>query len=157
MNWSGWGPAQPPFDAEVLVLYDEATDLKDLTARLAALAGQGKRVLAWAAGRRGAAGAGDDGFERRPDDMKEFLNVALPKGRLGERVYAMFAQAGFPCEELLDPKRKLILKILRPVCATSGSSRRMSLSMWSGARPMWGWRERTFCWSTAQRFMSCWT
>lgn len=26
--------------------------------------------------------------------MKEFLNVALPKGRLGERVYAMFAQAG---------------------------------------------------------------
>ena len=41
------GPAQPPFDAEVLVLYDEATDLKDLTARLAALAGQGKRVLAW--------------------------------------------------------------------------------------------------------------
>lgn len=42
--------------------------------------------------------------------MKEFLNVALPKGRLGERVYAMFAQAGFPCEELLDPKRKLIFE-----------------------------------------------
>ena len=47
------GPAQPPFDAEVLVLYDEATDLQDLTARLAALAGQGKRVLA----RRQAGGA----------------------------------------------------------------------------------------------------
>ena len=44
--------------------------------------------------------------------MKEFLNVALPKGRLGERVYAMFAQAGFPCEELLDPKRKLIFDCL---------------------------------------------
>ncbi|MDY3015300.1 MAG: ATP phosphoribosyltransferase [Evtepia sp.] len=42
--------------------------------------------------------------------MKEFLNIALPKGRLGERVYAMFAQAGFPCEELLDPKRKLIFE-----------------------------------------------
>ncbi len=42
--------------------------------------------------------------------MKEFLNVALPKGRLGERVYTMFAQAGFPCEELLDPKRKLIFE-----------------------------------------------
>lgn len=41
---------------------------------------------------------------------KEFLNVALPKGRLGEKVYAMFAQAGFPCEELLDPKRKLIFE-----------------------------------------------
>ncbi len=138
-------------------MYDEATDLKDLTARLAALAGQGKRVLA----RRQAGGAlraqGDDGFERRPADMKEFLNVALPKGRLGERVYAMFAQAGFPCEELLDPKRKLILKILRPVCATSGSSRRMSLSMWAGRGRCGGWQERTFCWSTAQRFMSCWT
>lgn len=42
--------------------------------------------------------------------MSEFLNVALPKGRLGEKVYAMFAQAGFPCEELLDPKRKLIFE-----------------------------------------------
>ena len=52
--------------------------------------------------------------------MKEFLNVALPKGRLGERVYAMFAQAGFPCEELLDPKRKLTLKTRRPGCGTSG-------------------------------------
>lgn len=42
--------------------------------------------------------------------MNEFLNVALPKGRLGERVYTMFAQAGFPCEELLAPKRKLIFE-----------------------------------------------
>ena len=40
------GPAQPPFDAEVLVLYDEATDLKDLTARLAALAGQDFKAAA---------------------------------------------------------------------------------------------------------------
>ena len=42
--------------------------------------------------------------------MSEFLNVALPKGRLGERVYKMFADAGFPCDELLDPKRKLIFE-----------------------------------------------
>ena len=42
--------------------------------------------------------------------MSEFLNVALPKGRLGERVYKMFAEAGFPCDELLDPKRKLIFE-----------------------------------------------
>ena len=42
--------------------------------------------------------------------MKELLNIALPKGRLGERVYAMFAEAGYPCEELLDPKRKLIFE-----------------------------------------------
>ena len=35
--------------------------------------------------------------------MKEFLNVALPKGRLGERVYAMFAQAGFPVRNCWTP------------------------------------------------------
>ena len=40
------GPAQPPFDAEVLVLYDDATDLTALTGRLAQLAGEGKRALA---------------------------------------------------------------------------------------------------------------
>ena len=40
------GPAQPQFDADTLILYDEKTDLKVLTARLAALAAQGKRVLA---------------------------------------------------------------------------------------------------------------
>ena len=36
------------------------------------------------------------------------LNIALPKGRLGEKVYAMFAKAGFDCPELLEPGRKLI-------------------------------------------------
>ncbi len=36
------------------------------------------------------------------------LNIALPKGRLGEKVYAMFAKAGFECPSLLEPGRKLI-------------------------------------------------
>ena len=36
------------------------------------------------------------------------LNIALPKGRLGEKVYAMFAKTGFECPELLAPGRKLI-------------------------------------------------
>lgn len=40
------GPAQPQFDADTLILYDNKTDLKVLTARLAALAAQGKRTLA---------------------------------------------------------------------------------------------------------------
>lgn len=39
-------PAQPQFDADTLILYDEKTDLRVLTARLAALAAQGKRALA---------------------------------------------------------------------------------------------------------------
>ncbi|MCQ2411921.1 MAG: ATP phosphoribosyltransferase [Sphaerochaetaceae bacterium] len=38
------------------------------------------------------------------------LNVALPKGRLGEKVYAMFAKAGFECPEALRESRKLIFE-----------------------------------------------
>ena len=36
------------------------------------------------------------------------INVALPKGRLGEKVYEMFARSGYECPELLEPNRKLI-------------------------------------------------
>jgi len=38
------------------------------------------------------------------------LNVALPKGRLGEKVYAMFEKAGFPCPSILENNRKLIFE-----------------------------------------------
>ena len=42
--------------------------------------------------------------------MKKFLNIALPKGRLGEKVYAMFEQAGFPCPSIKENNRKLIFE-----------------------------------------------
>lgn len=35
------------------------------------------------------------------------VNVALPKGRLGDKVYEMFKAAGYPCEALENPGRKL--------------------------------------------------
>ena len=38
------------------------------------------------------------------------LNVALPKGRLGEKVYDMFERAGFECPSIRDPGRKLIFE-----------------------------------------------
>lgn len=37
----------------------------------------------------------------------EFLNIALPKGRLGEKVYAMFEAAGFDCPSIKEENRKL--------------------------------------------------
>ena len=40
-------------------------------------------------------------------EEKTMINVALPKGRLGEIVYGMMAEAGYECPEVLDPKRKL--------------------------------------------------
>ena len=42
--------------------------------------------------------------------MKTMLNVALPKGRLGEKVYDMFARAGFECPSILEKGRKLIFE-----------------------------------------------
>ena len=41
---------------------------------------------------------------------KKLLNVALPKGRLGEQVYAMFEKAGFPCPAIRENSRKLIFE-----------------------------------------------
>lgn len=38
------------------------------------------------------------------------INVALPKGRLGEKVYKMFAQAGYECPSILENNRKLIFE-----------------------------------------------
>lgn len=35
------------------------------------------------------------------------LNVALPKGRLGEKAYDIMARAGYECPSLLEPNRKL--------------------------------------------------
>lgn len=42
--------------------------------------------------------------------MKTMLNVALPKGRLGEKVYSMFEKAGFPCPSIKETNRKLIFE-----------------------------------------------
>ena len=45
-----------------------------------------------------------------PDSADTMLNVALPKGRLGEKVYAKFEAAGFPCPSIKENNRKLIFE-----------------------------------------------
>ena len=42
--------------------------------------------------------------------MDKMLNVALPKGRLGEKVYGMFEAAGFECPSIKENNRKLIFE-----------------------------------------------
>lgn len=44
------------------------------------------------------------------DAERRMLNVALPKGRLGEKVYAMFEKAGFDCPSIKEENRKLIFE-----------------------------------------------
>ncbi len=38
------------------------------------------------------------------------INVALPKGRLGEKVYDMFEKAGYDCAQIKENSRKLIFE-----------------------------------------------
>lgn len=41
---------------------------------------------------------------------RDMLNIALPKGRLGDTAYQMFSRAGYPCPSILEPNRKLIFE-----------------------------------------------
>ena len=38
------------------------------------------------------------------------LKIALPKGRMGDRVYAMFESIGYPCREIKEDNRKLVFR-----------------------------------------------
>ena len=42
--------------------------------------------------------------------MDKMLNVALPKGRLGEKVYDLFEQAGYDCPSIKENSRKLVFE-----------------------------------------------
>lgn len=55
-----------------------------------------------------------DALERVDDGQAEddggFVNVALPKGRLGEKVYGIFAGIGYDCPSMLEQNRKLVFE-----------------------------------------------
>ncbi|MBE6781840.1 MAG: ATP phosphoribosyltransferase [Ruminococcaceae bacterium] len=42
--------------------------------------------------------------------MSNFINIALPKGRLGEKVYNLFEKLGYGCPALLENTRKLVFE-----------------------------------------------
>ncbi len=42
--------------------------------------------------------------------MTDYVNIALPKGRLGEKAYAVFARIGFACPDILEENRRLIFE-----------------------------------------------
>ena len=54
-----------------------------------------------------------DSLERIDDideNTDEYINIALPKGRLGEKVYNFFSKAGYECPSILEENRKLIFE-----------------------------------------------
>ncbi len=42
--------------------------------------------------------------------MERFLNVALPKGRLGEKIYDLFERAGYGCPSIKEESRRLVFE-----------------------------------------------
>jgi len=48
----------------------------------------------------------------KSENMTEtkMLNIALPKGRLGEKAYAIFEAAGYGCPEIREESRKLVFE-----------------------------------------------
>ena len=42
--------------------------------------------------------------------MADMINVALPKGRLGDTVYELFERAGFECPSIREKNRKLVFE-----------------------------------------------
>jgi len=46
--------------------------------------------------------------QHNPTD--EMINIALPKGRLGETAYSMFERAGYGCPEINEQSRKLVFE-----------------------------------------------
>lgn len=42
--------------------------------------------------------------------MKQMINIALPKGRLGEKAYDLLKRSGYECPEIENPGRKLIFE-----------------------------------------------
>ena len=42
--------------------------------------------------------------------MKQMINIALPKGRLGEKAYKIFEAAGYECPSIHEENRKLIFE-----------------------------------------------
>ena len=48
--------------------------------------------------------------EEPAEEERKFLNIALPKGRLGDKVYGLLASVGYGCPENYNDTRKLVVE-----------------------------------------------
>ena len=46
----------------------------------------------------------------KTDSKSEYINIALPKGRLGNKLYDLFEKAGYSCKEIKEDNRKLVFE-----------------------------------------------
>lgn len=59
--------------------------------------------------RTGMEECGTENLPEKPSS-KELLNIALPKGRLGNQVYELFAKIGYDCSDFHEENRKLVFE-----------------------------------------------
>ena len=95
--------------------------------------------------------AQDAGAERT------WLNIALPKGRLGDKAYALLAAAGYRATRITTTPANSSSKTPTPACGTSSSSPATSPSMSSTARADIGIAGKDILPSRAPTSMNCWT
>ena len=50
------------------------------------------------------------------------LNIALPKGRLGDKVYGLFSSIGYDCAAIYEDNRKLVFENPERSCVLAGVS-----------------------------------
>ncbi len=55
-------------------------------------------------------GIGNNKTEKTGLSDDEYINVALPKGRLGTKIYEMFEKAGYPCSDIKEDNRRLVFE-----------------------------------------------
>ena len=52
--------------------------------------------------------------------MKQMINIALPKGRLGEKAYGILEAAGFECPSIKEQNRKIYAELKQANQTLSG-------------------------------------
>ena len=57
------------------------------------------------------------------------LNIALPKGRLGDKVYGLFSSIGYDCAAIYEDNRKLVFE--NPARASRGALPRSAMTVTS--------------------------
>ena len=93
---------------------------------------------------------------QRNSTGRVMLNVALPKGRLGDKMYDLLARIGYGCTEDYNATRSWWWRTLRRASATSLSSPAMWPSTLSTARQMWASWARISSPKPLPMSTSCW-
>ena len=105
------------YDADVMLTYGPDADLVKLAAFAERLRQEGRSVRCeQETGAKLSDALPEKGAVHRRDLALEggagMINVALPKGRLGETAYETLAAAGYDCPSILEKNRKLTFENL---------------------------------------------